>query len=608
VAKFVEFFYDGKVYAMPNGTRMFCVGGKTYFENHGKRITDIDNYKIAKPIHSKVGLPLTRQGAEIINSYKVVGGYISGLKRLNAMQFDYEIGRSISLCAFFKPEESMYDENLVEQITRAMPFFNNIFRQPVIHLREDYIVQDVDAVKRVDRHTVKELFKHPRHWKDVEDGVVVPNRLHTKVYDDDYCIYENRIFKCVVDMMLSFLGNRIRSLSSVIMALNQRTELDPINGLNHIGYFSAIGKLYAGFINNTEAINFINELYKRSAKPYKELFSHTNSRVYKMNRKTRSISGTVNKTNIFTMHKDYKHVYRIWDLLSKNKESDANLHDIQMQSQTHYEKYCQALALFSSNYFSFARKPEDIVLTKGHVHATLVYHDWVLRIDIEPLPSINVNAVKLEMTNQGLTKSVLLIPISYHFGTEKQPYYEHVLKKLHVQGHHFDKYVFLEPFLYDEPEHYDYSRMIWLNEKTRLEYGILPISISDINSFQRIQKVVFEQMVYTMQKDATRFCPTTLAPIVISTCAFCGNELGQTVNGFACSRCKLVYEEHTCKNCSTPFRATFIDRSVDINKDRNIEYINTLPRFYRDEKLYMYRNTTDLTDIGVKCPNCKFEN
>ena len=587
----IEFFFENEVYSFPKATRMVCIAGKTYFELGGKKIKNIQDFKISKPTLATVGLPFTKQGAEMVNFYKEIGEQLAKIT-YSANQFDHEIGRTISLCTFFKPEASIYEDGLVTQMTKMMPFFVNIFRRPLIHLREEYIIQDVEAVKRVDRETVKNLFRYPRHWKNVENGVIVPSRLITKIYDDDYCIYENRVFKYVVDKMSGFLATRLRTLSAAMMAFNSQVELDPLSGVTHVGYFLAIGKLYAGFASNPDAVGYLIELYKKSLAPYRTIQSNTNRHVYRLNKRSKPISGAVNKTNILTMHKDYKYVYKMWKLLNPPKSvARDELFKSQILAQQHYEKFCQALALFSANSFRFHGKLKDTVFKKGVVNAQQLFcGDWQLGLAFQNIAMLGINAVVLEVSNKKKRRRVLLVPMSYHLGGEKRKYYAYLVKKLISQKYKYDKYVFLEPFLYeDDTDQYGYSIQLEITKKTVVEYGVLPVSLTDINSFQRIQKIILECMIYTTQKK--------------SPCAWCGMELSKMEGGRKCKKCHLVYEDYQCKNCKKAFLAVYPSRMID--KKRNLDYINTLPPFYRDEKLYMFRNLIELANEGVKCPRCK---
>ena len=137
----------------------------------------------------------------------------------------------------------------------------------------------------------------------------------------------------------------------------------------------------------------------------------------------------------------------------------------------------------------------------------------------------------------------------------------------------------------------------WANEETASEqsrYGVIPISIGDINSYRRYTKILLEQMVALDKKH--------------ETCPICGSRMiqgsGSNSNMTVCRSCGFQIIETQCSNCGERYCFT----RYNLPKISQME--SDLPGFkiILHENALGFKNITEavITDdqINPICPCC----
>lgn len=177
----------------------------------------------------------------LIDDYKNIGAYRRKSKLMNYVQFDYDIVHEAAL--FMIEPELSFDalEESTDVILKALPSVKRIFAQPFIHLKERDVILPVESVRIVNNNTLNHIASHSELWEDVKRGEIKPKKLLSRTYEDDYGIYENKVFCNVVDEILCFTRANIRFLKELIYA-NQTIEINLLERVNHLNYFLALGK------------------------------------------------------------------------------------------------------------------------------------------------------------------------------------------------------------------------------------------------------------------------------------------------------------------------------------------------------------------------------
>jgi|GEM_PF-1185561 len=575
--------------------------------------------------HFKIGLPITGSGAQLAREYQAVADYFESHSEFDFLHFDYVTSHELALCTFFKSADMVRADNIIQDIYKELPYLLNIFKRPLIHLREADVVMPVDAVKRVNHDTVRYLARHTEDAESIKGSTVKPAHLLTRIYEDDFSIYENVVFRDLVDKFLIFLKRRIYYLTEILDMFRELIRIDAITRLNHPKYYLAIGKLYVGFSkldNSSEIVEMLdstNYLYKQ--------FSQNRTRdVYAKNAKVKPISGEIKRTNILTMHKDYKHVYSLHQKFNKKilEAQAGGTAEEQYKSRRSYGRFCELITLFSASNFNLSCNPRDAIYQNGRTGASFSNENWKVSVAGEYNAALDFDVISVAVTHNEGSFKFLIIPMSYYIAYDKKQLYEHIVGRLYASGAVYDKYVFFEPFLFDNNSMNNYSVKMTVRN-TDLFYAVLPISVSEINSFRRIQKLLFEGMVRSRRNHTScAFCgsneivpasaqrTTRNAQFMVgaNTSGKMKNETGkaggapQLLNSI-CEKCRTAITTIRCNACRKRFTATYIAaKSKRAKKETDEVFLKDLSDFYRQEKQYAFRNIVNMSGGDFVCPHC----
>ncbi len=317
----------------------------------------------------------------LIDDYKNIGAYRRKSKLMNYVQFDYDIVHEAAL--FMIEPELSFDalEESTDVILKALPSVKRIFAQPFIHLKERDVILPVESVRIVNNNTLNHIASHSELWEDVKRGEIKPKKLLSRTYEDDYGIYENKVFCNVVDEILCFTRANIRFLKELIYA-NQTIEINLLERVNHLNYFLALGKLHIGYSKSfgsyyavagrcLNKLQFIeNAIVPRLKRP-----------VYK-NNKLRSANLRLRKTNILSMHKEYHRVYKLAkyfacrNALKPVKEfTEKDAADL----EKNYFFFCQTLLIFAIGHFNFNCDSKKL-FSLSRVNVEFEFKGWKLKL------------------------------------------------------------------------------------------------------------------------------------------------------------------------------------------------------------------------------------
>jgi len=559
-----------------------------------------------KPLSNKMGLPITEAGSRLYTKYKDVAKYLRANPEMAFINFEYATGSDLNLCTFFQSAELTAINKVSEEIKRYLPFLINIFTKPVIHLKDNEVVLPVDAVKRVNHQTINHLAVHSEDWKKADARDVTPKRLLTRESVDDYGIYENVVFFNLIEKILNYLRKHIFHLTEVLDTLKAAVNFGDFGKLNHSMYYLAIGKLHVGFYKHDNSSE-IAETLEDITKLYRLISSYKTRNVYAKNIHAKPIIGELKKTNILTMHKDYKHVYTLYQYMSARlivAVKPGRTAD-QTRSQRYYEQFCQSLVLFAITHFNFKPDTSNIVYKKGKASAQFKFKRWTVTVSVKRKDTLGCNIIDLETTYRKNSVRYAIIPVSHYVSKNKRSEYEErLVKRLMKTKIPYDKFIFLEPYDYDHDTEspYDYSIRFLAGKpgaQKETHYAILPASITDVNSFRRIQRVLYESMTQTSKGR--------------ELCAFCGEALsvsGKNEHKLSCQKCRTNVYSVDCVNCKERFYTTYFDappNALQRNFD-NAEYVKHMPEFFRQEIEHRFRNITKIKGDDPVCSHCDAEN
>lgn len=480
---------------------------------------------------------------------------------LTYIEFDYYVVHDMTLFSIEPDFDFEKLETLIHQIKKTIPATKRIFSKPIIVLKDTDDVLPVENARIINQGTLLHLANHSQNVSNLTKSGVKPRKLLTRIYEDDYSIYENIVFCNYIDEILLIIKKNRRILNSLLYASNiMRFNL--LEKVNHVNYFLALGKLHTGYIRDfSQYFNLSKELLKEMSSISLVINSRLNKPIYQKNL-NRNKNLNLKKSNIFLMQKDYRQVYKTYKLILGNqllKEEKKEVIDFDLLKKN-YLMYVQILTIFAAGHFNFEMNPHTKI-NLNSLDITFSFKEW--RLDI-----FNNNKKEI-LLHFSKDKNYRIIIIDYLDHTKSLNYYK--------KTYEVDEVIIANQF--DE----DY-----------LNRDDVFISIEDIDSFRRIQQILLKGMVYS---DSKR-----------DICPFCGGKLvlNPHLGFYQCHDCMTQIKEGLCDITRKNYFYTdnthlkkYVLQKTDFKHDEYWYYEKQV-----ESQLY-FRNITKINHVGdIVCPFC----
>lgn len=480
---------------------------------------------------------------------------------MSYIEFDYYVVHDMTLFSIEPDFDFDQLKKTIEQIRKSTSAVKRIFSKPIIVLKDSDDVLPVENARIINQNTLLHLANHGQYVSNLTSKGVKPRKLLTRIYEDDYSIYENIIFCNYIDEVLSIIKKNRRILNNLLYASNiMRFNL--LEKVNHVNYFLALGKLHTGYIRDfSQYFNMSNEMLRELSLISQAINPRLNKPIYQRNL-TRNKNLPLKKTNIFLMQKDYRQVYKTYKfLLGNHVKTNRDLESIDLENMAkNYLMYVQLLTIFAAGHFNFETDPQ-LKIDMNSLDISFVYKGWKLDIF-----SNNKKEVILDFTKDKTFKMMITdAPLDYKtFIAYKKNYGIHEV-------------IVVNQF-----------------EEDYLGRNDLYINMEDIDSFRRIQQIILKGMIYS---DTKR-----------DVCPFCGGKLiKDSLRGYyQCHDCLTQIKEDTCKETNKSFYYTDI---LHLKK-----HVLSKTSFKHDEYWYYekqmeslmyFRNITKIDkEANIICPYC----
>ncbi|MGE4572534.1 MAG: hypothetical protein AB7E09_07310 [Candidatus Izemoplasmatales bacterium] len=478
---------------------------------------------------------------------------------LSFIEFDNFVSHELTLFSIDHDFDFDNLEQVIQHIKKALPSIKRIFNKPIIILKDTDDVLPVENTRIINQKTFLHLANHAHHVANITHKGVKPRKLLTRLYEDDYGIYENIVFCNLVDMIVSLLRRYRRTLENLIYA-SDIMKFNLLEKVNHMNFFLALGKLHTGYIRD------FNQYFTLSKKLLHEINhivetikSRLHKAVYKKNNKRQKIL-TLKKTNIFLKQKDYRQVFKTYKYLLGNK---LMVEDSQEQGEldilkSNYILYVKMLMLFAIKHFNF-KVDSSIKMDLINLNVTFDYKSWSLNV-------YNKENQDIVLTFNKDKKYQILISNS-----DKEDDYQY------QDNPDIDEIINVSPIIKDYLEREDVF-----------------LSMDDIDSFRRLQQILLKGMIYSDEKR--------------ETCPFCGGKMihHPRLDFYECQSCMLQIKEKVCEENNQRFYYTENAHQNKITyKKINLDHDEDWYHDKHIESLMHFRNITKINEKGeILCPDC----
>lgn len=444
----------------------------------------------------------------------------------------------------------------LDLIIAKMPYIKQIFKKPIIHLKENSEILPLEAIVRVNNSSINHLACHSENIGDITDKGIVPSKLLTEIYNDDYSIYENLIFCNLIDEIISFLKRNIRILEEIMYVhvyLKEKNDMlyNFYETVNHWQFYIALGKLQSSYMR--DVVKYIPQTQKYldlSHYLLNSLTSRLKRPVYSKNKK-RNKNLKLRKTNILGKDKNYSKIYDLYKKLGKEIEINRKNEELSIDFDIKYFYFLEFLFIFSITNFNFEADPNSLIAF-DNLDINFRFKDWVLTLKANAKKDDEILLICKNDKEYKVCFKVLLLD-----------------EKIEYINKEVDEVVFITP-----------------NEDFAYKNDYLFISSKSIESFRRLQQVIQRAMIHS---DAS-----------YNICSFCGKDYAKKENDD-----EVIYECHSCRNVlhldkhneKEPYTTVLGFKPTYINKDNYS--LNKKWLYYRDvESIYHFRNIIPCDEKG----------
>ena len=559
-----------------------------------------------------------------------------------------------------------------EQIKTAFSSFKKICEKPKSHLKAVNEVRPIETVKRIGYESIPYLASHSEDWLARTASGLKPARLFSRVEDDEFQIYENRVVKTLLDLIIDFLRKTEAQLDyqekQLYSLMSSSVETGSF-GFDK-SFQKAVYELMAsdnkGIEYSSESLDLVTKLHKLAGELLKQYRSLRRTKLYRYLKKTKPVTNPLNETNILVMDKYYKVIFKLWKTIHRivapkvmEEESKTSLTEI----FSAYQQFCATLCGYAAHVLEFEleqtgyyyRKSDNIRLSINSSKYGDLGLIHVLLEDKEPRSMIVPQGVPVPITvgmtshrftydgyslywpndvsddeindfcslfktrgSRGIEKKEESRKFSLlkSLLDEKQRSYEKPKKTCftiislpieldaeNCAAFKVSMEMVAQYFLKNNPNEQLIIALPTCNKSEQKittyakEDGqivsLLPLTMFDINSFRRLQNVLYRQIL-NLHKEGK--CPN------------CGGTMQKHDNQYICKNCNdLTITRTICPNpeCRHEYLYMGYDvQEVMLQRMRKIEPEN----FFMWDSLYQYKNIVNMTvssgRIRTVCPWC----
>ena len=213
-----------------------------------------------------------------------------------------------------------------------------------IHYTEE--ITDVARAKRLAKGALVHLASHSECWQRQTLSGVVPKKVKARFSEDDYQIYENRVFARLIDKLYQHLNSRIRTVEQLQQTLSDALGFE--DNPNSIDY--RISQKICALWGQTfdaeatlQAMELLESTLLALKSMQKSISSLRQSGLYLMIPRHAQIGATLHRTNILNHDAHYRHLAVLWDQLNRLQQT-SQLSPAQRFAQeqilvSHYSHY-----------------------------------------------------------------------------------------------------------------------------------------------------------------------------------------------------------------------------------------------------------------------------
>jgi hypothetical protein len=201
-------------------------------------------------------------------------------------------------------------QDFERDVDRYLKHLQYVCQKPRLHLRVEQERLPVSRARRVPVRAVAELVSRPGDWESRSFSSVRPKQILTRVSEDEWNLYENRVAVRLVDHLLEYFGLRVEELTSIDCTLqeaNKHSDEAKSWYMRAHRVFQILADSIENGVEDTlqETLRFVNRIYR-------QLQALLDSPLYKEIPRGSSVPTALKSTNILVNDKNYRRVAHLW--------------------------------------------------------------------------------------------------------------------------------------------------------------------------------------------------------------------------------------------------------------------------------------------------------
>ena len=249
-----------------------------------------------------------------------------------------------------------------QMIEEAFSAFKTICDKPKSHLKAVNEVRPIETVKRVGYESISYLASHSEDWLARTASGLKPARLFSRVEDDEYQIYENRVVKTLIDLILAFLRKtekELRDQSEQLRGIINSSVQTGSFGFD-VSFQKAVAELLSSDDKDSEyrskALDLAEKLHRQARRLLKKYRGLRQSRLYRYLKRAKAITNPLNETNILLMDKNYNVIFKLWKVVHDVIAPKQIEHEQAIETKYTYDDYSlflRALCGYTAHVLGF---------------------------------------------------------------------------------------------------------------------------------------------------------------------------------------------------------------------------------------------------------------
>lgn len=231
------------------------------------------------------------------------------------------------------------------QIILEKGHLHQISHRPRLDIRYEEEITDVARAKRLAKGALVHLASHSECWQRQTLSGVVPKKVKARFSEDDFHIYENRVYARLLDKLDTHLSQRIRTVEQLNDTLDEALKFYDNPDIHHRLAHKVCDLWGQTFDEEAtlETLTLLEETLATLRAMHHSIHNLKQSGLYLLINRNAQIGGVLHRTNILNHDAHYRFVAVLWDQLNQHQQraklSPAERFTQQQQLAEYYSQF-----------------------------------------------------------------------------------------------------------------------------------------------------------------------------------------------------------------------------------------------------------------------------